>query len=69
MIELLLPVKREMVEIFVGEDFAQETWSPEAAVDDLRFCGFDDGRLKVLIPRDAFGAYRALDVEVAGFFP
>ena len=63
-----MPVEREMVEIFVGEDFAEEAWAPEAAVNDLWLGRFDDGSLERVIPRDKFGAYRALDVEVAGFF-
>lgn len=57
-----------MVEVLVGEDFAEETWAPETAVNDLWFGGFDDGGLEGLIPRDEFGADCALDVEVAGFF-
>ena len=67
MIELLLPVEREVVEILVGEDFAEEAWTPESAINDLWFGWLDDRGLKRAVPGDKFGADRALDVEVARF--
>jgi hypothetical protein len=57
-----------VIKVFVGEDFAWETWAPEAAINDLWFGRFNDGDLVGLIPRDEFGACRMLDGEVAGFF-
>jgi hypothetical protein len=67
-IELFLPVEWEVVEVFIGENFAEETWAPEAAVNDLWLGRLNDRGLEGVVPRDKFGTYRALDVEVTGLF-
>jgi len=67
-VEHVLAVEGKMIEVFVGEDFSNQSRTPEAAFDEGGFGGLDDGRAERIFHWHEFHPQDAAQIEVGGFF-